>query len=131
MIKGGGPEEVMAARKQIWRGVNPSDTFLSILEQLKGMENYNATWDVQQSAKKGKLYTIHKYKVKRLSKMNKNKTKLRKKSNVNQIQRKYSVVRPLNKEIKKLIQENRKKERRLETSNPWRNHPIGDSGDPI
>ena len=47
LIKGGNPEEALKTRREIWKGTSYTDAYLTLVEEMKGMEELNSQWDVQ------------------------------------------------------------------------------------
>ena len=51
LIKGSNPVELMKARSNIWKGAQQTETYLSLIANLSGMEDISSNWDSKPEGK--------------------------------------------------------------------------------
>ena len=66
LIKGGNPAEILRARRDIWKDARATNTYMALMEQIKGMEDITTKWDTEVSTSDtGNFYNPKKHKIRK------------------------------------------------------------------
>ena len=49
LIKGGNPAEIFEARRDIWKDARATNTYMALMEQIKGMEDITSKWEQEDT----------------------------------------------------------------------------------